>query len=204
MKKLTAIILATILGISTIGCYSFANNVNNQNNNQFQKREEFKKPENEIMGKITAISENSVTISVAEFKKPENNNGEKSQEFDKKGTPPERPENAQMTEEQLAEFKKKMEEMFNLTGETKTIDISQAKFDEFRKPPKDQDSNSNSENNNQKQEKTYKDYQVGDYITIELTEETSNKAKSVRSAGMMSGPRGFGKDMKDKKENEAK
>lgn len=188
MKKLTAIILATILGISTIGCYSFANNVNNQNNNQFQKREEFKKPENEIMGKITAISENSVTISVAEFKKPENNNGEKPQEFDKKGTPPERPENAQMTEEQLAEFKKKMEEMFTLTGEIKTIDISQAKFDGFRMSQKDEKDSSNDLSESQKTVKTYKDYQVGDYIIIELTSETSNQAKSVRNAGM----RGFG------------
>lgn len=206
MKKRILIISAVaLLGVSSLAFNSFATNVTNQSNQGSQQKERPEKPKNQVFGKITAISENSVTISLAEMKQPENgqgrnggqngnNNGNNNQ-----NQPPERKE---LTEEQKAEMKKNLENMFTLTGETKTIDISSAKFNDFGREPKDGNNNNsssaaNNENSN-KTEKTYKDYQVGDYISIELESETSNKAKSVRDAwgmrgGMPRGGRGQGK-----------
>ena len=206
MKKRILIISAVaLLGVSSLAFNSFATNVTNQSNQGSQQKERPEKPKNQVFGKITAISENSVTISLAEMKQPENgqgrnggqngnNNGNNNQ-----NQPPERKE---LTEEQKAEMKKNLENMFTLTGETKTIDISSAKFNDFGRGPKDGNNNNstsaaNNENIN-KTEKTYKDYQVGDYIAIELESETSNKAKSVRDAwgmrgGMPRGDRGQGK-----------
>ena len=218
-KKIIALTTVMILGVSSMTFNSFATNVKDQNNQHNQMKERPERQKNEIFGKITAISESSVTISVAERKKPE----DMKQGF---GTPPEKPANdngnntennnndnskeppKQLTDEQIAEMKKNLENMFTLTGETKIIDISSAKFDDFGRGFKGENkgNQNNSPNNNDKQkvEKTYKDYQVGDYISIELESETSTKAKSVRDAFMVRGgmPRGgMQKDFKDKKDN---
>lgn len=120
------------------------------------ERPDFKKErENEIIGKITSISDDSITISVAErkeMKKPEDmEEGKKPEDFN--------PE----------DFKKEdfnMDEMFTLTGDKKTIDISNAKTREDM-PLKE-----------------------GDYVVVELTDKDSNAATSVRGAGM--GMRGKG------------
>ncbi|MBR0038431.1 MAG: hypothetical protein IJP71_00325 [Lachnospiraceae bacterium] len=207
-KKILALAVASILGVSSIAFNSFAEGVNNQVGQERQMGERPERPENEIFGKITAISENSVTISLAEMKKPEDGQGgfrpernNQNENIDATGNqngfkPEERKE---LTEEQKAEMKKKMEEMFTLTGETKTIDISKADFNAFGRGPKDgnklQGAAINSNDNvkeSQKVEKTYKDYQVGDYISIELESAGSNTAKTVRDAFMMRGmgPRG--------------
>ena len=226
MKKRILIISAVaLLGVSSLAFNSFATNVTNQSNQGSQQKERPEKPKNQVFGKITAISENSVTISLAEMKKPENGQGGFDRNFDgqegmqrsdrgqgkgnggingsnnnnNQNQPPERKE---LTEEQKAEMKKNFENMFTLTGETKTIDISSAKFNDFGRGPKDgKNNNSSSAANNEninKTEKTYKDYQVGDYISIELESETSNKATKVRDAwgmrgGMPRGDRGQGK-----------
>lgn len=189
-KKVLALTAAMLFGVSSIAFNSFAEGVNNQVGQERQMGERPARPENEIFGKITAISENSVTISLAEMKKPEDmqkgfGNGKEQ------GNRPE--ERKELTEEQKAEMKKKMEEMFTLTGETKTIDISKADFNAFGRGPKDGKeqntaANTNNEvNGNQKPVKTYKDYQVGDYISIELESSTSNTAKTVKDAFMMRG-----------------
>lgn len=197
-KKILALTVASILGVSSIAFNSFAEGVNNQVGQERQMGERPERPENEIFGKITAISENSVTISLAEMKKPEDGqngfgkgneqrirNGQNGQS----GNRPE--ERKELTEEQKAEMKKKMEERFTLTGETKTIDISKADFNAFGRGPRDgktkgADANANNNtNSNQKPTKTYKDYQVGDYISIELESKDSNTAKTVKDAFMM-------------------
>lgn len=204
-KRILIISAAVLLGVSSLAFNSFATNVTNQSNQGSQQKERPEKPKNQVLGKITAISENSVTISLAEMKKLENGQGRNGgQNGNKNGNnnqnqPPERKE---LTEEQKAEMKKNLENMFTLTGETKTIDISSAKFNDFGRGPKDGNNNNstsaaNNENSN-KTEKTYKDYQVGDYISIELESETSNKATKVRDAwgmrgGMPRGDRGQGK-----------
>lgn len=209
-KKILALAVASILGVSSIAFNSFAEGVNNQVGQERQMGERPERPENEIFGKITAISENSVTISLAEMKKPEDGQGGFDKKFDGQGRKDEQkwnnnsntnqpPEKKELTEEQKAEMKKKMEERFTLTGETKTIDISKADFNAFGRGPKDgnklQGAAINSNDNvkdSQKVEKTYKDYQVGDYISIELESAGSNTAKTVRDAFMMRGmgPRG--------------
>lgn len=208
-KKILALAVASILGVSSIAFNSFAEGVNNQVGQERQMGERPERPENEIFGKITAISENSVTISLAEMKKPEDGQGKFDKNFDSQGRKDEQnwsnngnqnqpPEKKELTEEQKAEMKKKMEERFTLTGETKTIDISKADFNAFGRGPRDgktkgADANANNNaNSNQKPVKTYKDYQVGDYISIELESKDSNTAKTVRDAFMMRGmgPRG--------------
>lgn len=205
-KRILAFTIASILGVSSLAFNSFAEDVNNQVKQERQMGERPEKPENEIFGKITTISENSVTISLAEMKKPEDGQGNFDKNFDSQGRKDEQnwnnngnqnqpPEKKELTEEQKAEMKKKMEEMFTLTGETKTIDISKADFNAFGRGLRDgkakgDDANAdtnNNVNNNQRPEKTYKDYQVGDYISIELESKDSNTAKTVRDAFMMRG-----------------
>ena len=206
-KKILALTVASILGVSSIAFNSFAEGVNNQVGQERQMGERPERPENEIFGKITAISENSVTISLAEMKKPEDGQGKFDKKFDGQGRKDEQkwnnnsntnqpPEKKELTEEQKAEMKKKMEEMFTLTGETKTIDISKADFNAFGRGPRDgkmkgADANANNNtNSDQKPTKTYKDYQVGDYISIELESKDSNTAKTVKDAFMMRGGMG--------------
>ena len=212
-KKILALTIASILGVSSIALNSFAEGINNQVGQERQVGERPERPENEIFGKITAISENSVTISLAEMKKPEDGQGKFDKKLDDQGRKDEQKwnnnsntnqplEKKELTEEQKAEMKNKMEERFTLTGETKTIDISKADFNAFGRGPKDgktkgadanaNNNTNNNENSNQKPAKTYKDYQVGDYISIELESSNSNTAKTVRDAFMMRGmgPRG--------------
>lgn len=225
MKKVFSVLMITMLMVSSLfSVTAFASGNGAQASQNQQGQKDWKQPpqgmKNQVIGKITAISESSVTISVAEMKKPDNTKGNK---FD--GNPPEMPNNQtnnqgngqndfKPSEEQIAEMKKKMEEMFTLTGDTKTIDISSATFGNERgweKRNKDSNSTNNNSNdnaNNQNNKKTYKDYAVGDYITIELTGENTNVAKRVREAGPMGGgPRGQfgkdnnGKDGKDKNKN---
>lgn len=232
-NKIIAMTLVSMLAVNSLTINSFAETtatLNSQNNEMKGMPE---KPKNEIFGKITAISQTSVTISVAEMKQPENigngfasgnlkempqdgfgaNPPEKPQDGfggnppDKPqdgfgGNPPEMPQNAngqnniserkELTEAEIAEMKKKFEENVTLTGETKTIDISNASFNDFgrgKRPEKGQNGVNAVENNSSKVEKTYKDYNVGDYIVIELTAENSTTAKSVRDATMMRGMR---------------
>lgn len=206
-KKILALTVASILGISSIAFNSFAEGANNQVGQERQMGERPERPKNEIFGKITAISENSVTISLAEMKKPEdgqngfgngNEQGIRNGQNGQSGNRPE--ERKELTEEQKAEMKKKMEEMFTLTGETKTIDISKADFNAFGRGPRDgktkgtnanaNNDTNNNVNSNQKLVKTYKDYQVGDYISIELESKESNTAKTVKDAFMMRGGMG--------------
>ena len=222
MKKIFSVLMITMLMASSLFsviAFATSNEVSTTANQQNKdgKRQPPQDMKNFVFGKITSISENSVTISVAEMKKPENDNGNK---FD--GNPPEKPNNQindnqsngdaagkkdrqNLTAEQIAEMKKKMEEMTTLTGETKTIDISNATFGNNRgigQNNKDNNSSNNS-NNNQQTAKTYKDYAVGDYISVELTGENSNVAKQVREMRPMGfGQRGqFGKDNNGKESN---
>ena len=182
-NKIIAFAVAAMLGVSTVGSMAaFATNATTTTENQRPQ-----KPENEVIGKITAISANSVTISLAERKMPENN----GQDFNGQ-TPPEPPTNANGEKPANGERPNiNFDDFFTLTGESTTIDISSAKFDDFSMRFKDKDETNNTSNTTTETTaaKTYKDYAVGDYIAIELTASTSKVAKSVRSANMM---RGFG------------
>ena len=144
------------------------------------------KPENEIIGKIISIDATNVKISVAtrneDFLKgqndklPDKSDGEKT-------TPPEKPSGNIDNGNPPKQIN--MDEMFTLTGETKTINIATAEFDIKR------DKNNNG-NQTIETKKTYADYSVGDYISIEATDSTYTVAKKVRDVRGMGGRRGFG------------
>lgn len=160
-----------------------------------KKNEQSPKPQNEIIGQITSINASSVTIKVAtrnEMQKPPE---KKSNE-----TPPEKPAND-------GENKPNMDNMWTLTGETKTINISSAKFDDHMAPPKENGNNSSNETNETQKTKTYADYKVGDYIKIELTNSSSLVAVSVRDAnaggpgGAIGNPREDGDRKEPPKQN---
>lgn len=164
-----------------------------------ETKEKPKMPENMIFGKITAISKDSMTISVATMKDRPERKG------DEKMAPPEKPnddnknktaENTTTPPEKPADDGTKKEkpdasDMFTLTGETKTINISSATFGhDGKKPDDDKKSNDNKATTETEKTKTYADYSVGDYVGIELTNSTSTVAKSVREA--FGGPMGGG------------
>ena len=163
-------IMVCLLSALNIGQVLAANNTLETN------KEEFKKPENEIFGKIVSIDASSVTIEVAERKqmeKPNDNNENMKKQP---------PENNDMRKE----FN--IDDMFTLTGDKKTIDISSAKFisGPMGRPNdnqgKQKEFNKQEDNKDNMKEKTYKDYSVGDYISIELTDKTSLKATTIRDA----------------------
>ena len=144
------------------------------------------KPENEIIGKIISIDATNVKISVAtrneDFLKGQNGKSlDKSN--DGQMTPPEKPsgdiDNGNLPKQI------NMDKMFTLTGETKTINIASAEFDIKR----DKDSNVQQ---GTETKKTYSDYSVGDYISIETTDSTYTVAKKIRDVRGMGGKRGFG------------
>lgn len=194
-NKILVMATVSLIAVSSISVNAFADaTTQNSPNKQMDGKQE--KPKNVVFGKITAISEDSVTISVAEMKKPEGGRQNKETPLEKHQNDNQhngnRPERKQLTDEELAEMKKKFEENITLTGETKTIDIKTANFNNFGRGSKGE--NKQAEKNDarnttdtQQSSKTYKDYQVGDYIFIELTSENSNVAKSVRGTRMMGG-----------------
>lgn len=229
-KKVFALSTSIVLGVSTI---LNVGAVMATETNEITKNFEFKKAENEITGKITSIDATNVVIQVAirkEMKKPEGfgkgNRPEMTDEMKQKMQNGEKPEGfgkgnrPEMTEEMKQKMQNSeksqtinMDEFFTLTGETKTINIATADlgknmdFSDFK--PED------NQNQDQKQKmedmfknakaKTYQDYKIGDYITIECTDATYKTAKTVREGRMMGqrgGFRGFGgKDFKKNDEN---
>lgn len=185
-----------ILTIATIGAFALSSIASNMttfaagtNNTQ---NEVPAKPENEVIGKITAISANSITVTLAEMKAPsedgQNQGNMPSKDGEgrdnmppkdgaKRATPPEIKRDGQMPPEQRENIERNLDNMFTLTSTSKTYNISNAKFDEFMR----HDDSSSDENT---KAKTYSDYKVGDYVMIELESSTSTVAKSVRSANM--------------------
>lgn len=190
MKNKKILTIATIgaLALSSIASNmtTFAAGTNNTQN------EVPAKPENEVIGKITAISANSITVTLAEMKAPsedgQNQGNMPSKDGEgrdnmppkdgaKRATPPEIKRDGQMPPEQRENIERNLDNMFTLTSTSKTYNISNAKFDEFMR----HDDSSSDENT---KAKTYSDYKVGDYVMIELESSTSTVAKSVRSANM--------------------
>ncbi|MBQ7743416.1 MAG: hypothetical protein IJT67_01300 [Lachnospiraceae bacterium] len=176
-KKLLTIATIGALAVSSIASnmITFAAGTNNTQN------EVPAKPENEVIGKITAISANSITVTLAEMKAPsedgEGRGNMPPKDGAKRATPPEIKRDGQMPPEQRENIERNLDDMFTLTSTSKTYNISNAKFDEFMR----RDDSSSDENT---KAKTYSDYKVGDYVMIELESSTSTVAKSVRSANM--------------------
>lgn len=93
------------------------------------------------------------------------------------------------------QFKKpNMDELFNLTGETKTINIATANFGNKKAINNvGVTDNTNTKKTNW-EKKTYADYKVGDYVSIQATDNTYTVAKKVNQAnfGRMRGFKGNG------------
>lgn len=183
MKKNNLFILAICL-VLTIAfltpCINLANEITTI------KNEQFKKPENEIIGKITAITQKSVTVEIAERKKPDelnsiNNKNEKPLQNLSEKPDKETIDNTKKDPQfDKSKINKNLDDFFTLTGTKTTIDITNATFNE---KPKNITSDKNINNNiDENINKTYKDYSIGDYIMIELTDNNSNVAKSIRDA----------------------
>ena len=201
MKRIISILAVVIVAAITFAHNSYAENLNgvNESNNevQFDAKNRPEKPENEVMGKITAISADSITITIAEMKKPEG-----------RTNPPENKEkndNSNLNKE-IPEMN--MDDMFTLTNTTKTYNITNADLIKFKKPEFDKNDN-NSQNNDATKKRTreelekdskatYTDFAIGDYVSIELEPSTSTNAKKVRSFDRMGGGRGFNKEDKKK------
>lgn len=197
MKKIITKLLLISVFISAFSFSAFATNVNNTQK-QFNK-------ENEVIGKITSINSNSITVTLAERKEPDflkNANGDR----------PEKPEfngqnqtqmNGQMPPQMDGQVPPQMngqkpfgdtqrpigiatpneamrninpEDMFTLTSTSKTYNITSAKF---------------MSEKNMGQDGKYTDFKVGDYVAIEVENSTSTKAITVRSA-----IGGFGRGMR--------
>lgn len=204
MKRIISILAVVIVAALTFAHNSYAENLNgvNESNNEirFDAKNRPEKPENEVMGKITAISADSITITIAEMKKPEGrtNPPENKEKNDNNNSKQERPEI-------------NMDDMFTLTNTTKTYNISSADLIKFKKPELDKNDkkDNNSQNNDSTKKRTreelekdskatYTDFAVGDYVSIELESSTSTNAKKVRSFDRMGAGRGFDKEDKKK------
>ena len=148
-KKILSIVFIMVLAILSATAV-FADGTN-------ETKENKQKIENQVVGKITAINSNYVTIDVALPNKKEKSNTKN--EIENKG--------------------KDKDNMFTLTGESKRINISKAKFMGSKKII-----NTNNNNNEKSKELTYADFSVGDYIMIVLADDGSNVAKIVKKDGL--------------------
>ena len=156
-KKILSIVFIVVL--STIGALVvFAAGTKENKKNKQNKQ----KIENQVAGKITAINSNYVTIDVALPNKKEKSNTNNEIENKDKNKD------------------KDKDNMFTLTGESKRINISKAKFIGSKKII---DTNNNN-NNEKSKELTYADFSVGDYIMIVLADDGSNVAKIVKKDGI--------------------
>ena len=200
---ITAISIGLVAG-SAFAATSNANEVNGfkkfNNENRSDRPE---KPENEVFGKITSINANTITVTIAEMKKPEG-----------RTNPPEKNDNNKNNNSRKDRPEINMDDMFTLTNDTKTYTITNANLIKFKKPDLDKNDNTNKSTNKddmknktreerEKENKaTYTDFAVGDYVSIELESSTSTNAKTVRSFDRMGGGRGmdggrgFNKDKK--------
>ena len=194
MKKYLTIILSLLMvfaSLFTVFAEASTTETKFKANDERPERREL--PENVVFGKIKSINATSVTIELAtrkEMSRPEN-----GKDNDGMRKPPEKPNNEQNSNSKPE--KPNMDDMFTLTGESKTINIAQADFGkDFERGSKPEDTNRDSKENKKSdtaKQKTYEDYSVGDYIMIETTDSTNSTAKSVRDAGRMGdGPGGPG------------
>ena len=151
-KKILSFLFVVML--STLGAtVVFADEIKeSKGNNQ--------KIENQVVGKITNINSNYVTIDVV--------------------LPNEKIKSDIKNEKENRE-KRNKDNMFVLTGETKRIDISKAKFIGSKKIISKNKNNSNEKS----KQLTYSDFQVGDYIMIVLADDGSNVAKIVKKDGFV-------------------
>ena len=205
MRRFIKTLTITTIAVGLVaGSVLAANNTTEVKKMEGENRPERpEKPENEVFGKITSINANTITVTIAEMKKPEG-----------KTNPPEKNDNNKNNNSREDRPEINMDDMFTLTNDTKTYTITNANLIKFKKPDLDKNDNTNKSTNKddikrrtreelEKDSKaTYTDFAVGDYVSIELESSTSTNAKTVRSFDHMrggrgmDGGRGFDKDKK--------
>ncbi len=173
MKKIITKLLLISVFISAFSFSAFATNIDTSKK-QFNK-------ENEVIGKITSINSNSITITLAERKEPDflkNANGNRPEKPEFNGQKPfndtQKPVKIATPNEAMRNMNP--EDMFTLTSTSKTYNTTSAKF---------------MSEKNMGQNGKYTDFKVGDYVMIEVENSTSTKAITVRSA-----IGGFGRGMR--------
>ena len=201
-KKILALSLSIVMGITTALSTGtvFATNVTETT------KEKKEKPENEIIGKIVSIDATNVVISVATRKAStekrekltDEEKAAKKAEMDAKKE--ERKASGDTTSQKPE--KPNEDDKYTLTGETKTINIAAATFGVSVGKSKDNTTNT-SETTTQKT-KTYADYAVGDYITIECTDSTYAIAKKIRGTSGHGGGKGGKGGQQGKQQSEKK
>ena len=205
MRRFIKTLTITTIAVGLVaGSVLAANNTTEVKKMEGENRPERpEKPENEVFGKITSINANTITVTIAEMKKPEG-----------RTNPPEKNDNNKNNNSREDRPEINMDDMFTLTNDTKTYTITNANLIKFKKPDLDKNDNTNKSTNKdnikrrtreelEKDSKaTYTDFAVGDYVSIELESSTSTNAKTVRSFDRMGGGRGmdggrgFNKDKK--------
>lgn len=169
MKKLSKYILfmTCAIFVGALSFSTFAANINSNSNDIKRERPngENKEDLDMVIGKITNISADNITIEVATRKEREKKSAEAK-------------ETTVATTERKAPT---MEERYVLTGETKTFNIASA--DLGRKAVENANTESAENAERVKGEKlTYLDYKIGDYVRISTPKETPTIAKRMRSA----------------------
>lgn len=168
-----------------------ANNGDNKDGNRYTRREGGERPE------ITEEMKQKMREKRQEEKQNAKQNLENSKET-----------NIKRGEERSFNI----EDFVELTEEIKTINISQADFGkaiDFNNFKTENKTENNANTNRQNfeemmknaKDKTYADYKVGDYVSIECTDATYQVAKNVREGRMMGG-RGMRKPIGDIKETQ--
>ena len=196
MRRIITMLTISLLAVGLVaGTTVAATNKNVDASNRPEK------PENEVIGKITSINADSITINLAEMKMPEGRTDAPKQSNDNNG-------NNNNQNKERPEINFNIDDMFTLTGTTKTYTIANANLIKNKRPKlnKDEMKKKTREELEAENIATYTDFAVGDYVIIELESNASTTAKTVRSFDRMGGREfgfGFGRnfDKDDKNSN---
>ncbi len=209
-KKILTIAIIGALALSSIASnmITFAAGTNNTQN------EVPAKPENEVIGKITAISANSITVTLAEMKAPsedgQNQGNMPSKDGEGRGNmspkggegrsnmppkdgegrgnmPPKDGAKRATPPEIKRDGQMPPEQRENIERNLDnmfTLTSTSKTYNISNAKFDEFMRHDDSSSDENTKAKTYSDYKVGDYVMIELESSTSTVAKSVRSANM--------------------
>ena len=192
MRRIINMLTISLLAVGLVAGTTVAATNKNVETKKFDASNRPEKPENEVIGKITSINADSITINLAEMKMPEGRTDAPKQSNDNNG-------NNDNQNKERPDINFNIDDMFTLTGNTKTYTITNANLIKNKRHELNKDDNANKEEMKKKTREeleaenkaTYTDFAVGDYVIIELESSTSTTAKTVRSFDRMGG-RGFG------------
>ena len=204
MRRIINMLTISLLAVGLVAGTTVAATNKNVETKKFDASNRPEKPENEVIGKITSINADSITINLAEMKMPEGRTDAPKQSNDNNG-------NNNNQNKERPEINFNIDDMFTLTGTTKTYTITNANLIKNKRPElnKDEMKKKTREELEAENKATYTDFAVGDYVIIELESNASTTAKTVRSFDRMGGRefgfrfgRNFDKDDKNSNKND--